>query len=120
MSRAAQPDLTESVRFGDIITPLTFAPDLSDEDGDWTQMIYVINLEDGGGQEFYLATNGNLLSLSTPSDEEPQEFRSYKLVAKKMDQLRERYPASCHVYALERKEFDKRRLLLQTPPSATE
>lgn len=109
--------LTGYVEMNDI-PPIIFAEDESDEERDLKQMIYVINLEDGGGQEFYLTVSGSITNLSTISNDQPQEFKTYKLVAKKIDQIRDRYPATCRVYALERKEFDSRRLLLQRPPSA--
>ena len=87
--------------------PTTFAP-LSDDDWD---MVYVVNLEDGGGQEFFLTTEGGLAVLSA-GQETAQEFKDQKAVSKKISELRPRYPASCQLYAVERGEFDQRRKAL--------
>jgi hypothetical protein len=76
-------------------------------------MSYVINIEDGGGQEFFQTASGRLVNLTTDSEEVPQEFSNYKLVSRKIDQIRDKYPASCHVYALEKSEFEERRRVLQ-------
>jgi hypothetical protein len=92
---------------------LTFADDKSDEEQAWKNMIYVINLEDGGNQEFYLTVGGGMVGLATTAEEPAQEFKTYKLAAKKMDQIRGNYPATCQVYALERGEFEARRKKLQ-------
>ena len=97
----------------DGVSPITFADDKQERD---KHMIYVINLEDGGGQEFFLTVGGGLINLSTEADEQPQEFKTFKLVEKKIHQIREKYPATCRIYALDKKEFDNRRDLLQTPP----
>ncbi|MBD2703365.1 hypothetical protein IC229_22165 [Spirosoma sp. BT702] len=80
-------------------------------------MTYVINIEDGGGKEFYLASDGKLVGLSSTDKQEPQEFKAIKLAMKKMDQLRPKYPPVCRIYAVERVEFDNRRQLLQQPQS---
>lgn len=98
----------------DGISPITFAADKQERD---KHMIYVINLEDGGGQEFFLTVGGNLISLTTAGEEQPQEFKTYKLVEKKIHQIRDKYPATCRMYALDKKEFDNRKALLQTPPA---
>lgn len=100
----------------DGVSPITFAADKPEQDRDSKHMIYVINLEDGGGQEFFLTVGGGLINLSTDAEEQPQEFKTFKLVEKKIHQIREKYPATCRIYALDKKEFDNRRALLQTPP----
>ncbi|GAA4459264.1 hypothetical protein GCM10023189_32670 [Nibrella saemangeumensis] len=96
------------------VSALTFAetPILDPESA---PMIYVINLEDGGGQEFFLAADGSMCKLSLPGEQQPQEFKNYKLAAKKMEQLRDRYPATCQLYVLEQTEFNNRRKILQKP-----
>ena len=76
-------------------------------------MTYVINIEDGGGKEFYLAPDGKLIGLTAKDPQEPQEFKSLKLALKKRDQLRPKYPPVCKIYAVERVEFNDRRELLQ-------
>lgn len=103
----------------DGVSPITFAPDTQEDDQDWKHMIYVINLEDGGGQEFFYTVDGRLVNLATVSDEQPQEFKTHKLVEKKIDQIRERYPPICHLYPVERNEFDQRRSKLQTQSDGT-
>jgi hypothetical protein len=99
------------------VSPVTFATENSEQDRDWKHMTYVINLEDGGGQEFFLTAEGDLINLSTISEQQPQEFKTYKLVSRKIDQIREKYPASCQIYPLERREFDRRQSILQSPPT---
>ena len=99
----------------DDVYPVTFADDKPEQDRDSKHMIYVINLEDGGGQEFFLTLGGRLINLSSVAEEQPQEFKTFKLVEKKILQIREKYPATCRIYALDKKEFDSRRALLQTP-----
>lgn len=103
--------------FINMTTAITFAIDKEVKAGTSIQMIYVINLEDGGGQEFYVTSEEKLISLSLPNQPEPQEFRSLKLAMKRLDQLRPKYPATCRLYALERTEFNHRRELLQKPKS---
>ena len=97
----------------DGVSPITFADEKSDQEQDWKHMIYVINLEDGGGKEFFLTVGGGLIGLSSAGPEQPQEFKTYKLTAKRIDQLKPKYPATCQLYAVERREFDKRRQMLQ-------
>ncbi|GAA4464793.1 hypothetical protein GCM10023189_44540 [Nibrella saemangeumensis] len=79
-------------------------------------MIYVINLEDGGGIEFFFAKgSGKLIKMADQSPEEPQEFRTFKLAWKKVNEYRQKYPAVCQLYVVDRKEFNNRRQILQTP-----
>ena len=80
-------------------------------------MTYVINIEDGGGKEFYLAPDGQLIGLASNDSQEPQEFKAIKLALKKIDQLRPKYPPVCRIYAIERVEFNHRRMLLHKPQS---
>lgn len=105
----------------DGVPPVTFAKNTQEDELDWKDMIYVINLEDGGGQEFFFTVDGRLINLAVASQEQPQEFKTHKLVDKKIDQISDLYPPTCHIYPLERKEFDQRRLKLQiTPPRQEE
>ena len=99
----------------DEVSAITFAADQSAQEQDWTHMTYVINLEDGGGQEFFLTMEGSMINLSTVTQEQPQEFKTIKLVSRKMDQIRDKYPATCRIYCLERREFDRRQSVLQPP-----
>jgi hypothetical protein len=94
-------------------TLISFATDRSGKQTATNQMTYVINIEDGGGKEFYLAPDGKLIGLASNDQQEPKEFRTIKLVLNKMDQLRPKYPPVCRIYAVERKEFNNRRALLQ-------
>lgn len=97
----------------------TFAPsDLDKEDE--LQMIYVINLEDGGGNEFFLTVGSGLVSLTSNGPEVPQEFKTSKLADKKIDQIRDKYPATCSIYVLEKTEFETRRKQLLPPPKKPE
>ena len=100
----------------DCVLPVTFADDKSEKERDWKHMIFVINLEDGGGQEFFLSTTDKLISLAVASTEQPREFKTYEQAEKKVDQLREKYPATCQLYSVDRKDFDRRRALIQTAP----
>lgn len=100
----------------DGVSPITFVSSTQEDEQDWRYMIYVINLEDGGGQEFFYTVDGRLVSLATASDEQPQEFKTHKQVDKKIDQIRDRYPPICRLYPIERNEFDRRRSKLQTTP----
>lgn len=76
-------------------------------------MTYVINIEDGGGKEFFLTTEGRLKGLSDSGSEQPQEFKTLKQALKKRDELRPKYPPICRIYALEKSEFNSRQALLQ-------
>jgi hypothetical protein len=78
------------------------------DDPEGTDMNFVINIEDGGGKEFFLAQNGNLVSL-LDTDQEPQIFKTAKQVDKQMDLLRQKYSEACQVYGLEYAEFEARR-----------
>ncbi|RZK76093.1 MAG: hypothetical protein EOO85_12240 [Pedobacter sp.] len=92
---------------------ISFAADRSGKQTATNQMTYVINIEDGGGKEFYLVPNGKLIGLASNDSQEPQEFKAIKLALKKMDQLRLKYPPVCRIYVVERNEFNTRRQLLQ-------
>ncbi len=96
-------------------TMISFAMDRSRKQTATSHMIYVINIEDGGGKEFYLATDGKLVGLASNDVQEPQEFKAIKMALKKMDMLRPKYPPICRIYAIERIEFNNRRQLLQKP-----
>jgi hypothetical protein len=78
-------------------------------------MTYVINIEDGGGKEFFLTSEGKLIGLSDPGGVQPQEFKVLKQAIKKREELRPKYPPICRIYALEIGEFNNRRKLLQRP-----
>lgn len=80
-------------------------------------MIYVINLEDGGGEEFFFTVGGKCVKLKAVSDEQPQEFKTHKAAERKMDQYSEKYPAVCRLYPVELNEFKQRRIKLQTTAS---
>lgn len=99
----------------DGVSPITFTDEKSGKERDLKHMNYVINLEDGGGQEFFVTVGGGLVNLSTTGEEQPQEFKTYKLVEKRVNQLRDKYPATCQIYAVTRKDFDDRRSLLERP-----
>lgn len=96
-----------------IATPVTFAPETIQNKWTTGEMIFIINLEDGGGKEFYLTQSGRFVGLTDRSDEEPQPFKTLKQAGKRMDQLRERYPETCRIYTTEQRDFDARRKLLQ-------
>jgi len=92
---------------------ISFAADRSAKQSTSIRMVYVINIEDGGGKEYFLSAEGNLVSLDSPDKQEPKEFKVLKLALKKMDQLRPKYPPVCRIYAVERNDFNTRRQLLQ-------
>lgn len=104
--------LTGYIEIG-IPRPTTFARQMVPANWTTGEMNYVINLEDGGGKEFFLSVAGGLIGLSSVVPEQPQEFKTYKLTARRIDQLKSRYPATCQLYAVERREFDNRRRMLQ-------
>ncbi len=85
---------------------------------DWTtgEMVYVINIEDGGGKEFFLTQNGTLVGLADQSQEEPQIFKTHKQVNKQLESLRQKYPQTCQVYAVDHREFEARRKALSENP----
>ena len=75
--------------------------------------LYVVNLEDGGGKEFFFTVGGRLIALVDKSEESPQTFKSAKLMIKRMDELRSKYPCTCHLYGLHLQEFEVRRKIVQ-------
>ncbi|GAB2564382.1 hypothetical protein [Spirosoma aerophilum] len=75
--------------------------------------LYVINLEDGGGKEFFFTVKGQLIALGDMNEEFPQTFKTAKLMIKRMDQLRPRYPCTCRLYGLHIQEFEARRKIVQ-------
>ncbi|GAA4459267.1 hypothetical protein GCM10023189_32680 [Nibrella saemangeumensis] len=79
-------------------------------------MAFVINLADAIGREYYLSVPGKMVPMDQPSQEEPKVFTHTGRIEKLVKSMSETYPATCQVYALERKEFEKRRQLLQNPP----
>lgn len=72
------------------------------------EMAFVISVDDGGGQEFFLTDSGDLVSMHKPSEIEPRIFKTNKQVRRQEDLLRQKFPSTCRVYGLERKEFKRR------------
>ncbi len=72
------------------------------------EMVYVINLEDGGGQEFYLSTANTLVRLGLPDQEPPKQFKTHRQVNKQLDEMRAKYLPTCQVYAMEWRDFELR------------
>lgn len=109
------------VGYVEVETPTrsTFAPSKSEHDWTEGEMVYLINIQDGTGHEFYLTTNGTMASLSAKDDQKPQEFKTYKQVNKQLEALRPKYPKTCRVYFVERREFEeKRKALLEDNTSS--
>jgi len=103
-----------------IPAPTNFVQDMVPTNWTSGEMNYVINLEDGGGQEFFLTAAGKLVGLRAVSQDQPQEFKNYKLAAKKISQITEKYPPTCQLYVVERREFEARRKVLQVTPAKAE
>ena len=100
----------------DSFSPANLVPDISQIDWRTEEMVFVINVEDGGGKEFYLTASGSLVGLADQSDEDPQLFKTNKQVNKQLDLLRQKYPQTCQIYAVDNKDFEaRRRSLLQNP-----
>lgn len=97
--------------------PATFVPNTEVIDWATGEMNFVINLEDGGGKEFYVTAGGGLIGLADQSEEEPYIFKTHKQVTKQLDQLRQKYPKTCKIYAMEKREFEARRKAVQRPES---
>jgi hypothetical protein len=96
-----------------IPAPTTFVQEMVPTKWTTEEMNYVINLEDGGGQEFFLTAAGKLVGMATVSQEQPQEFKTFKQAAKKISQITEKYPATCQLYVMELREFQARQKVLQ-------
>jgi hypothetical protein len=75
-------------------------------------MIYVINLEDGAGKEFFVTADNQLIALTAETSEEPLKFKLIKLANKRINQLRPQYSAVCDLYWLELRDFEIRRKAL--------
>ena len=86
---------------------------------DIEEMAYVINLEDGTGREFYVSESVALVALDAPDDTPPLVCKTHKQVEKQLGTLRQQYPATCQLYALEKGEFEERREELRQPPPAS-
>ena len=99
------------------IAPITFAPETIQNKWTAGEMVFIINLEDGGGKEFYLTQSGRFVGMADRNEEEPQPFKTLKQASKRVDQLRERYPETCRLYTTEQRDFEARRKILQTPPT---
>ena len=97
----------------DSFSPPTFVPETDQNDWATEEMIFVINIEDGAGKEFYLTSSGSLVGIADQSTEEPQEFKTYKQVDKQLSVLSQKYPPTCRIYALELHEFNQRRQVLE-------
>lgn len=92
-----------------VASDATFASEATPNDWPEGEMIYVVNLEDGGGKEFFATADGKLVAFSDQSEAEPQQFKTFKQARKKIDQMREKYPPTCRIFALELGEFEERR-----------
>ncbi|GAB2547159.1 hypothetical protein [Spirosoma aerophilum] len=100
----------------DSLSPVNFVPNTPQVDWTTGEMIFVINLEDGGGKEFYLNTTGSLVGLADQSDDEPHLFKTHKQVIKQLDLLRQKYPQTCKVYPVDYRDFEARRKSLLLNP----
>ena len=87
------------------------------QDEEILDLSFVINLEDGAGREFYLTEDHAFINLTESELKGPLNIQTYSELSRILNQLKHKYPASCHVYALERNEFDQRRERLQTSQS---
>lgn len=97
----------------DGVSPITFASNHLEQEPGKNHMVYVINIEDGSGEEFFITVGGGIIGLSSAGPEQPQEFKTYKLTAKRIAQLKPNYPPTCQLYAVERREFEIRRQTLR-------
>lgn len=95
----------------------TFVSDTSVVDWSKGEMNFVINVKDGGGKEFLLTAEDTLVGLTDPNPGEPHIFKTHKQVSKQLDQLRQKYPKTCQVYALEKRDYEARRQTLLNPDS---
>lgn len=77
------------------------------------EMIYVVNLEDGAGKEFFVTSDNRLIALTDETTDEPVQFKTIRLAKKRIDQLRPQYAAVCDLYWLELRDFESRRKALQ-------
>ena len=99
----------------DFVGPVTFVPEASVVDWSKGEMNFVINVKDGGGKEFLLTAQGTLVGLTEPNQGEPHIFKNHKQVTKQLDLLRQRYPKTCQVYGIEKREYEARRQVLLNP-----
>lgn len=99
------------------VAPTIFVLDKTSIDWSTGEMNFVIYIEDGGGKEFFLAASGALIALTDQTQEEPQILKNHKQVTKHLDQLRPKYPRTCNIRALEKREFEARRKELLNPDS---
>lgn len=95
---------------------ITFADDTSTNDG--SDMNFVINLQDVAGQEYYLAADGKMINLASTETDEPLLLKTNKQVTKQIANLREKYPQTCRITAVERRDFEDRRKIVQHPDDA--
>ena len=77
------------------------------EEADEPELTFVINLQDGSGQEFYVDQSHALVSLKDGGERRPLPVQTYALLAQ-LRQVRQQYPANCQVYALSLPEFKQR------------
>lgn len=75
--------------------------------------LYVINLEDGIGKEFFFSAGNRLIALAEKSEESPLTFKTAKQMIKRLDQLRPKYLRTCSLYGLHIQEFETRRKIVQ-------
>ena len=76
-------------------------------------MKFVINIEDGIGQEYFWSLENRLVLLSGTGPEQPKIFPNAKEVAKQVGKLRPLYPPVCQIYALDWREFEARWAIIQ-------
>lgn len=90
---------------------------LADESED-IEMAFVINLVDGTGREFYINTAREAVAFNDPLKGEPLVLKDYPLIEKHINSLKKKYPATCRLYGVERKEFDARRVQQMQQPES--
>lgn len=103
-------DATKSIDEGCPSTIFTFETN----EYELGEMIYVINLEDGAGKEFFVTADNRLIALTAETSEEPGQFKTIRQAKKRIDQLRPQYAAVCKLYPLELRDMEIRRDALRT------
>lgn len=81
--------------------------DLDFDDSGCEKLTFVINLEDGGGHEFYLNEDNVLVCLTDVLPLKPKCILASELISQ-INQIRRDYPKSCFIYGLTLSEFHQR------------
>jgi|GEM_PF-5870917 len=76
--------------------------------GNVMEIRYVIYLIDSIGEEFYITQEDELVRVNVTNGQKPLVVKNLFQISAQLGRLRQKYPSSCRLFALEYDEFLER------------